>query len=466
MSGKKKVDIKAHIFELLEQKNEINFQDVAQASGLSKTDEADRKAISRMFSTLTKLGLLEARGAARARTYVKTPATAPVAQQAAAVVVEDPFKGIKLSKNSEELLKYIAQPIQARKPVGYNQNFLRSYKPNETFYLDVVLRSQLLGVGRVEDQVQPAGTYARNILNRLLIELSWNSSRLEGNTYSILETKRLIELGESATGKDATETQMILNHKGAIEYIVESVREEEISSREVCSIHALLSENLLGDPSASGRVRQIAVGIGGTTYMPLDNPLVLKDCFELFIQKLNEIEDPFEQSFFSMVHLSYMQAFEDVNKRTARLVANIPLIKENLRPLSFVDVNQEVYVKSLLGIYEKNDVSLLKDLYMWAYQRSSEKYSGLQQTMGEPNLLKMKYRNVIHDIIQRVVLEKTPGPQLVHSIEKLLEAKKVPEADLSELFKQIETEIISLHDGNIARFKIRPSEFEEWKKRQ
>lgn len=167
-----------------------------------------------------------------------------------------------------------------------------------------------------------------------------------------------------------------------------------------------------------------------------------------------------------MVHLSYMQAFEDVNKRTARLVANIPLIKENLIPLSFADVNQEAYMKSLLGVYEKNDISLLRDLYMWAYQRSSEKYSALQQTMGGPNLLKMKYRNVIHNIIQRVILDKTPGQHLVHSIENLLEASKVPEADSHELFKQIETEIISLHDGNVARFKIRPSEFEEWKKRQ
>jgi hypothetical protein len=198
----------------------------------------------------------------------------------------------------------------------------------------------------------------------------------------------------------------------------------------------------------------------------MDNPHVLQEYFGMLIQKLNKIEDPFEQSFFAIVHLSYMQAFEDVNKRTARLVANIPLIKENFRPLSFADVNQEVYVKSLLAIYEKNDISLLKDLYLWAYRRSSEKYSALQQTMGEPNLLKMKYRDVIHEIIQRIVLEKTPGTQLVYKIQRLLETQRVIKEDCNELFIQIETEIMSLHDGNIARFKIRPSEFEEWKKYQ
>lgn len=443
-------------------KPEINIQDVAQVSGLSKSDEADRKAIRRVLNTLIEQGFIEVRGAARARIYVRTTLGSAVTQPLAAAAAE-PFKDIQLSQDAQALLKHVSQSLQARTPAGYNHIFLRSYEPNKTFYLSETQRSELLNVGRVEEKVRPAGTYAHNILSRLLIDLSWNSSRLEGNTYSILETKRLIELGESASGKNATETQMILNHKGAIEYIVESVAEEEISYREVCSIHALLSENLLGDPSASGRVRQIMVGISGTTYLPLENPHVLNDCFQIFIEKLNLIKDPFEQSLFSLVHLSYMQAFEDVNKRTARLVANIPLIKKNLKPLSFADVNQEAYVKSLIGVYEKNDVSLLRDLYIWAYNRSSQKYSAIQQTMGEPNLLKMKYRTVIHDIIQTVIWEKVAGPQLVSRIQNLLWTQKLPEADTAELFKLIEIEILSLHDGNIARFKIRPSEFQQWK---
>jgi hypothetical protein len=259
---------------------------------------------------------------------------------------------------------------------------------------------------------------------------------------------------------------MILNHKAAIEYIIDSAGEEQITSHDLCSIHALLSENLLGDPSASGRIRQITVGISGTSYLPLDNPHTLKECFQEFIEKLNLIQDPFEQSLFALVHLSYMQAFEDLNKRTSRLTANIPLIKKNLRPLSFTDVESEAYVKSLLGVYEKNDVSLMRDLYLWAYSRSAQRYSAIQQSMGEPNLLKMKYRSAVHEIIQTVVLEKVPGSEIVHRIQNLLEAKGLPEADATELFKLIEMEIISLHDGNIARFKIRPSEFAAWKQRQ
>jgi Fic family protein len=461
---KKKAEIEALILKLLEEKTEIGLHDVAQAAGLTKSDETDRKTIQRAFTALIKRGVLEVKGAARARVYLFKPGKTSGAE--AEAIEASTFKDIPLSTASEKLLRYLSKSIQGRAPVGYNQDFLKSYEPNRSEYLSAAERAELLTAGRVENAVRPAGTYARNILNRLLIDLSWNSSRLEGNTYSLLETKRLIELGENAQGKDASEAQMILNHKGAIEYIIESAAESEISSHGICSIHALLSENLLGDPSASGRVRQIAVGVAGTTYLPLENPHVLRECFDIFIQKMNLIEDPFEQSFFSLVHLSYMQAFEDVNKRTARLVANIPLIKKNLKPLSFTDVNKEAYVQSLLGIYEKNDISLFKDLYLWAYKRSSQRYSAIQQAMGEPNLLKLKYRNLIQEIVRTLILEKIDGSQVVHQIQNLIEAQGLPEADATQLFQVIETEILSLHDGNIARFKIRPSEFQEWKSLQ
>jgi len=463
MAAKKRPDVESVALKLLSEKQEISLHDVAHASGLSKSDEGDRKAIRRVLHSLIERGLLEAKGAARARVYART--TKELATTFFPSVKKGGvFTDIQLSPASETLLLYVSKKQQARTPVGYNQDFLRSYKPNQSFYLGEAQLAELFKIGRAENTIRPAGTYARHILNRLLIDLSWNSSRLEGNTYSLLETKRLIELGESATGKNASEAQMIINHKSAIEYIIESAAEEKITSHEVCSIHSLLSENLLGDPSASGRVREIAVGISGTTYMPLENSHVLKECFHLFIEKLNLIKNPFEQSLFSLVHLSYLQAFEDVNKRTARLVANIPLIKDNLRPLSFAEVEQEAYIKALLGVYEKNDVSLIRDLYMWAYQRSSQKYSAIQQSLGAPNLLKLKYRSAIQDIIRALILEKVVGSQVVHRIQNLIEKNNIPEADATALFRVIEAEVISLHDGNIARFRIRPGEFEAWKK--
>lgn len=468
MIGNKTTEIETLILHLLDEGREVSIRSVAKAAGFSEDDETKRKAIRRALLALEKRQAVVPKGAGRSRVYVRPQAVTTLLAEVTTTATSgvDGFKDIPLSVEAKSLLRYVSQSQQARAPVGYNQDFLRAYNPNETFYLSAEQRQHLLAVGRVEIQTRPAGTYARNVLNRLLIDLSWNSSRLEGNTYSLLETKRLIELGEAASGKDASEAQMILNHKAAIEYVVESSTEDAISSHEVCSIHALLAENLLGDPSASGRVRKIAVGIGGTTYMPLENPHILLECLEIFVEKINQIEDPFEQSFFALVHLSYMQAFEDVNKRTARLVANISLIKKNLRPLSFIDVDQGAYVKALLGVYEKNDVSLMRDLYLWAYTRSSQKYTAIQQAMGEPNLLKLRYRTQIQDIIRTIILEKVDGAQVVSKIQNLIEAQNLPKADSAELFKVIETEIMSLHDGNIARFKIRPSELQAWKESQ
>ena len=341
MRADKRPDLEALVLDLIRHKSEITVHDVAAASGLSKSNEADRKAIRRALHALAERGLLKPEGAARARAYVRTSHESDVPSTVAPS--SDSFKPIKLSPSSQTLLQYLVQPLGARRPVGYNQDFLQAYEPNKSHYLNAQQRAELLDFGRVETVIRPAGTYARNILDRLLIDLSWNSSRIEGNTYSLLETKRLIEFGELASGKDATEAQMILGHKAAIEYIVESAAESSITAHDVYSIHALLSENLLGDPSASGRIRRIAVGIGGSTYLPLENHYTLKEYLDLIIDKMNAIRDPFEQSFFSLVHFSYLQAFEDVNKRTGRIIANIPLVKDNLKPLSFVDVDQESY---------------------------------------------------------------------------------------------------------------------------
>lgn len=120
---------------------------------------------------------------------------------------------IPVSPAGQEVLNYVRQPIQGRKPVGYDRQLLETYRPNETIYLPTEIRSHLHNIGRSPDGERPAGTYARNILRRLLIDLSWASSRLEGNTYTRLDTQNLIELGQAAEGKDRRDAQMILNHK-------------------------------------------------------------------------------------------------------------------------------------------------------------------------------------------------------------------------------------------------------------
>ncbi|WP_339057809.1 Fic family protein [Candidatus Regiella endosymbiont of Tuberolachnus salignus] len=166
----------------------------------------------------------------------------------------------------------------------------------------------------------PAGTYGREILNRLLIDLSWASSHLEGNTYSRLDTRQLIEQGMVSQGKAAIETQMILNHKAAIELLVDNAATIRFNRYTLLNLHSTLSENLLPNPADEGRLRQHAVDIGKSVYRPLSVPAKISEILDKVLNKANQISDPFEQSFFVMVHLPYLQPFADVNKHTSRLL--------------------------------------------------------------------------------------------------------------------------------------------------
>ena len=157
---------------------------------------------------------------------------------------------IPISLEGASISESVRAPIQARPPVGYRRAFLDSYRPGVTWYLPPTLRERLHTLGDSPDRERPAGTYARKLHERLLIDLSWNSSRLEGNTYSLLDTERLIERGEWAEGHDARETQMILNHKAAIDLLVTRAEHVGFNPHTFRNLHALLAENLLADSRA------------------------------------------------------------------------------------------------------------------------------------------------------------------------------------------------------------------------
>ena len=368
---------------------------------------------------------------------------------------------VPISQESKSIRDAIRQPIQKRQPVGYNRSFLDAYRPNETFYLPPDVRARLLELGKSTNGDLPAGTYARRILNRLLIDLSWNSSRLEGNTYSLLETERLLEIGEAAAGKDAREAQMILNHKSAIEMLVEYSEDAGFNRFTVLNLHALLSQNLLPDASACGRLRRIGVGIGGTVFHPLDIPQLVEECFQQILDTAAAISDPFEQSFFVMVHMPYLQPFEDVNKRVSRLAANLPFIRRNLSPLSFVDVPQSAYVDAILAVYELNRVELLRDVYVWAYERSCARYSAVRQSIGEPDPFRLRYREVIGRTVAEIVRNKMDKTTANAHIERRA-AQELPQSDQARFNEVAATELTTLHEGNIARYRLRPFEYRGW----
>jgi len=367
---------------------------------------------------------------------------------------------IPLSTKSIQLRKLVTAPIQARTPVGYQRNFLESYQPNIDSYLSKRELSRLAELGDTKTD-QPAGTYVQHILNRLLIDLSWNSSRLEGNTYSLLDTERLISQGEADETKSAKDAQMILNHKDAIEFIVQAVEEIGFNRYTLLNLHAMLANNLLPDPQAPGRLRSMAVGISGSAYTPLGIPQLIEDHFELILEKARKIENPYEQSFFMMVHLPYLQPFDDVNKRVSRLAANISLIRGNLSPLSFIDVPDDLYTQGMLAIYELNEINLLKDVFLWAYERSATRYAVIRQSLGDPDPFKLKYRNQIRDLISQIIIERLNSKEASKLITATSNA--LPNEDRAHFSEAVETEILALHEGNSARYRVSQKEFNNWK---
>jgi hypothetical protein len=421
-----------------------------------------KRTLQRRLDQLVQEGRLATIGQARSRRYTALASVAETSH----VLREEPAKYATrldwLSTGGREVFAAVSRSLSERVPVGYQSGFLMDYVPNVSSYLPAELRRNLAEIGFVGQGDLPAGTYLRQLMDRLLIDLSWNSSRLEGNTYSLLETQRLLEIGVGLEGKGTAETQMILNHKAAIEMLAEQADEIGFNRYTICNLHALLADNLMVDPGAVGSIRSKAVGISGTVFRPLAVPQQIEECFETMLSTAEAIVDPFEQAFFIMVHLPYLQPFEDANKRVSRLAANIPLIRRNLCPLSFVDVVQQDYVAGLIGVYELNRVDLLRDVFERSYRRSCLRYSAVRQILGEPDPFRLTHREEIGRTIHEVVSARM-GKLAAAACIAARAAGTLPSVQRAQFIEIVETELGSLHEGNIARFRIRPAEFRAWK---
>ena len=442
-----------------------SFTALTLAELLAQHPDLARRSVQRWMGQWVAQGLVNASGEGRARRY---GAPAQLAAAGVALPADHFPPHIPLSADSLDILSYVDQPLQARKPVGYQRHFLDAYQPNVSAYLPESLRRQLHKMGRTAQAHEAAGTYSRAILSRLLIDLSWASSHLEGNTYSRLDTVALIEHGQAARGKAAIETQMILNHKTAIELLVESALiggsagSAGLNRYLLMNLHSALAENLLPNPSDEGRVRQHAVDIGKSVYRPLSTPPQIDETLDALLLKLNAIADPFEQSFFVMVHLPYLQPFADINKRTSRLAANLPLFRANLCPLTFLDVPEPAYSRATLGVYELTRVELLRDLYVWAYERSTQEYLAIKQELAEPDPTRLAYRELIKQTIREVV--QHPKADTLAAIAQAM--AQVHQADRDEVQALVVQELRRLHEGVLARYGLRPSELVAWKAAQ
>lgn len=270
-------------------------------------------------------------------------------------------------------INYLQTPFFKRQKKSYNFDFLANYIPNEThFFTKEQLKTLENAISEIDINTD---FYVNNkrLLEMTLIDLSFASSYLEWNTYDYLDTEILVKYNEIAKQKSADDTQMILNHKKCIEYMIFYKKELPFSKQTFFEIHTLLWEKLLPKENL-WIIRNKIVEIWASTYSPLDNKFQLEEQFEIFLDKLNKIENPFEQSLFILVFMPYFQIFLDINKRTSRMSANLPLLKFNLPLISLLAVEKRTYITAILAIYELNDVSLIRDIFVENYLLNMKRY--------------------------------------------------------------------------------------------
>ena len=208
-------------------------------------------------------------------------------------------------------------------------------------------------------------------MERLGIDLSWKSSQIEGNTYSLLETERLLRESKTADGKTKEEATMLLNHKDALRFILDNQDYmKHLSIRNIEDIHTILTKEL----SVDKRLRHRRVGITGTNYRPLDNEFQIREAMQASCDAINAKENVFEKALLALLLFSYIQPFMDGNKRTARLTSNGILIAFGYCPLSFRTVDSIDYKKAMLMFYEQNNLHAFKQIFISQYEFATEEY--------------------------------------------------------------------------------------------
>lgn len=416
--------------------------------------EVSRPTINRELRDLVAAGFLLKLGAGRSTRYQASAAAQEVLRSATPTHLSpsEPFS-LRWSPAARTLVDSLRAPLATRPPVGYDRRFVDTYKPNQSSLLPQQLATDLFHAGRSRGQ-QPAGTYAREVLEPLLIDLSWSSSHLEGNNKSLLDTRELFELGEQAAVLDE-DTLMLLNHKSAIEYMVDAVPTEGITIPVVVDLQAKLMKDLLRDSRDIGSFRRRLVNIDGSVYSPSNIPSFLEEMLQSIVSKAREIRNPVEAAFFLWIHVAYLQPFADGNKRTSRLCANMPLMLHNCAPLSFLDISRSDYAVAMLGVYEQGNVSAAVDLFEFIYRRSIQKYGVLRASMAVPDPLRTRYRQALNELMQFVVFHRC-------RLDDALTQVRIADDDLSAMHRMAHVELDHLEPYNCARYNLARGMTQQW----
>lgn len=284
---------------------------------------------------------------------------------------------------------YVTPAYKLHYPIDTNNYFkdeVGDRRINNRFNLDLIdktltkvhifSKQELAHLSQLQDKYNanisqlPVSIYQQE-LERLGIDLSWKSSQIEGNTYSLLETELLLKEQIQAKGKKQAEASMLLNHKITLDYIIEHPTYfKNISLKKIEELHSLL----IVDLGIEKNIRKRLIGITGTNYTPLDNEYHIKEAIDKTCILVNKKENIFEKSLLILMLLSYIQAFTDGNKRTARMSSNAILMANNYCPISFRSVDSLDYKKAMLVFYEQNNLSAFKKIYIEQYEFAVNHY--------------------------------------------------------------------------------------------
>ncbi|MEI7463237.1 MAG: Fic family protein [Candidatus Taylorbacteria bacterium] len=262
-----------------------------------------------------------------------------------------------------------ANRSKTRPPITFNHETLDKFD-------NILSKNEISILLKKNDEYQEriiglSPTLLKKEFERITIELSWKSSRIEGNTYSLIDTEMLIKEHKEAKGHSKEEANMILNHKKALDYIFSNrERFKFISLREVENVHRLLTDEL----DIQTGIRSRAVGITGSHYRPLDNGQQISEALEKTIKKINSASDPWSMALIALVMIAYVQPFEDGNKRTSRIVANACLIANNICPLSLRSIDETEYKKAITIFYELQNAAYMKKLFLEQFDFAVENY--------------------------------------------------------------------------------------------
>ena len=343
------MDTSRNILQFLQDHPNVSRQEIAEGIAFSESDAT----LKRLISKEMEAGNILMEGKARATRY-------HLSAQAHLTMPLD-IDTYFLKEADERLVQ-----------TSFNFELITDQLPNVIIFSEEEM--QRLNAAQTlfqEHLAEISESQYRKEMERLGIDLSWKSSQIEGNTYSLLETERLLRESKTAEGKTKEEAVMLLNHKDALRFILDNQDfMKHLTVRDIEDVHSILTKELSVDKG----LRRRRVGITGTNYHPLDNEFQIREAMQASCDAINARENVFEKALLALLLISYIQPFMDGNKRTARLTSNAILMASGYCPLSFRTVDSIDYKKAMLMFYEQNNLHAFKQIFISQYEFATGEY--------------------------------------------------------------------------------------------